>query len=218
MTITSIANNPAASAAVQSARSELAGTLDTFLTLLTAQLQNQDPLSPIDSSQFTEQLVQFSQVEQQISTNQHLETLISQNLAASAALPLAYLGRSALISSASTALGEGPVRWVYDLAEAPAAVTLVIKDAAGRIVHTEDGVAAAGAHNFSWDGELANGERAPNGIYTLSVDARNAAGGLVQSSINVIETVSGIDFTAAAPRVLTASGLYDLSAVSGVYE
>jgi flagellar basal-body rod modification protein FlgD len=218
MSITGIATDTTGSAAVQTARTDLADTFNTFLTLLTAQLQNQDPLSPIDSEQFTQQLVQFSQVEQQIRTNQNLESIITQNQAAAAALPLAFLGHSALIASASASLTDSGARWIYDFTDAPAAVTLTIKDSAGRIVRTLDGVAAAGAHNFVWDGMTDDGGRAPSGVYTLSVSARDASGGAISSSIHAIETVAGVDMSSAAPRILTASGVYDLSAVSGVYD
>jgi flagellar basal-body rod modification protein FlgD len=207
----------ATTTASQQARTDLASTFDTFLKLLTAQLQNQDPLSPIDSEEFTQQLVQFSQVEQQIRTNQNLESLITQSQAASAALPLSYLGRAAMIAGAATTLADGAARWVYSFADAPASVTLTVKDASGRVVRTLEGVAAAGTHNLSWDGRLDSGGRAQSGVYTLSVSARNSAGEAMSSSINVIETVAGVDLSAAAPRVLTASGAHELSDVRGVY-
>ena len=78
-------------------RTRLSDNYDTFLVLLTAQLQNQDPLAPMDSTQFTQQLVQFSQVEQQIRTNEQLEGLVGQYQAASAGAALSYLGKSAII-------------------------------------------------------------------------------------------------------------------------
>src|ERR1700754_3933826 len=83
-------------------RNTLASNYDTFLVLLTAQLQNQDPLAPMDSTQFTQQLVQFSQVEQQIRTNEQLEGLVGQYKASSAGAALSYLGREAILETDST--------------------------------------------------------------------------------------------------------------------
>ncbi|NWG53479.1 MAG: flagellar hook assembly protein FlgD [Hydrogenophilaceae bacterium] len=205
--------------ASQTARTKLSENFDTFLVLLTAQLQNQDPLSPMDSSEFTQQLVQFSQVEQQISTNDNLETLISQQSAAAAALPLSYLGRAALIeSSRATLYEEGSARWSYSFEEEPASVTLTVKDSSGRIVYSEEGVAASGAHNFTWDGTKANGEAATPGVYTLSVVALDDAGETVASKVNVMELVTGVDFTSGAPRIVTSSGSHDLEDVLGVLD
>ncbi|MBI1186458.1 MAG: flagellar hook capping protein [Alphaproteobacteria bacterium] len=206
-----------ATTASQTARNKLSENFDTFLVLLTAQLQNQDPLSPMDSSEFTQQLVQFSQVEQQISTNDNLETLISQQSAAAAALPLSYLGKAALIeSNRATLPAEGTARWSYAFAEEPSAVTLSVKDSSGRIVYTESGVAAAGVHNFAWDGSKAGGGSAAPGVYTLSVVALNESGEAITSDVNVMELVSGVDFTTGAPRVVTSSGSHDLEDILGI--
>src|SRR5919108_4942353 len=106
MPITPVAADTSQSA---NARTRLSDNYDTFLVLLTAQLQNQDPLAPMDSTQFTQQLVQFSQVEQQIRTNEQLTGLVAQYQAASAGAALSYLGRDAIIEADETYLaGEPP--------------------------------------------------------------------------------------------------------------
>ncbi|MGE0046219.1 MAG: flagellar hook assembly protein FlgD [Hyphomonadaceae bacterium] len=200
----------------QAARS-LSDNFDTFLSLLTAQLQNQDPLSPMDSTQFTQQLVQFSQVEQQIRTNENLESLITQNTAAAAALPLSYLGKAALIDSPNTFLpADGSAQWTYVLDQTPAAVTLNVRDSAGRIVFSADGPAASGSRVFSWDGLRGDGSAAPPGVYTLTVNARNAEGATLPSEVNVLEIVSGVDMSGATPRIVTQSGTHDLDDVLGI--
>ena len=199
------------------ATQSLSDNFDTFLTLLTAQIQNQDPLSPMDSAQFTQQLVQFSQVEQQIRTNENLESMLSQNQAAAAALPLSYLGRAALLDSPHTTLpGGGEASWTYALTESPAQVTLNVRDAAGRIVFTAEGPAAAGSHTFTWDGRRTNGGEAPPGVYELSVSARDDEGDAIAAEVTVMEIVSGIDLTAAQPRVITQSGPHDLDDILGI--
>src|SRR6201981_1569760 len=109
--------NSAASAASQAASNStsqaagasktLSSNFDTFLTLLTTQLQNQDPLSPMDSNQFTQQLVQFSQVEQQINTNDNLKSLITQGANQTGAYAVSYLGKAVTIAGGNAPLANG---------------------------------------------------------------------------------------------------------------
>ncbi len=94
----------------------MSGNFDTFLQLLTTQLQNQDPTSPMDTNQFTQQLVQFSQVEQQISTNDNLKSLIALGQSRSSADAVSYLGKTVTLTNGKAALSErrgatGPIRW-----------------------------------------------------------------------------------------------------------
>src|SRR5215475_3297188 len=99
MTVTPAASTPAASTATQpDAMKQLSGNFSTFLTLLTTQLKNQDPTSPMDSNQFTQQLVMYSQVEQQIDSNNNLKTLISQGTSNAAAVTTGYLGKKVSIT------------------------------------------------------------------------------------------------------------------------
>ena len=107
---------------------ELSGNFDTFLTLLTTQLQNQDPLSPMDSNQFTQQLVEFSGVEQQINTNQNLQTLINLAQGRSSADAVSYLGKSVTLSNGKGALINGAATWTYALNDAAKADTLTVSD------------------------------------------------------------------------------------------
>src|ERR1700748_3915043 len=77
----------------QDALNQLSGNFSPFLTLLTTQLKNQDPTSPMDSNTFTQQLVMYSQVEQQINTNDNLKTLITQGTSNAASMTTSYLGK-----------------------------------------------------------------------------------------------------------------------------
>src|SRR6185312_8890054 len=106
---------PVTTAAQTTASKQLAGNFDTFLTLLTTQLQNQDPLNPMDSNQFTQQLVEFSQVEQQINTNDNLKTLISLGQSRGAADAVGYLGKAVTVSNGDAALANGTANWNYQL-------------------------------------------------------------------------------------------------------
>src|SRR6201991_3075443 len=117
MAVAGVGSGAAADPNANAGRTRLADSYQTFMSLLTAQLQNQDPLAPMDSTQFTQQLVQFSQVEQQIRTNEQLEGLVGQYQAASAGAALSYLGKDAIIEADETYLAGGEANWAYRLPE-----------------------------------------------------------------------------------------------------
>ncbi|MDX2275770.1 MAG: flagellar hook assembly protein FlgD [Hyphomonadaceae bacterium] len=219
-TIPGVTNTPSATT---DSRTSLAENYDTFLVLLTAQLQNQDPLAPMDSTQFTQQLVQFSQVEQQIRTNEQLEGLVAQYQAASAGAALSYLGKDAIIAASDTTYvhdetKENKTNWAYDLPSAADSVTIKIKDASGRVVYTTTGERGEGQHLFTWDGTTDAGGIAPTGVYTLSVEAKNTEGAAITPSISVRETILGVDFSGTTPLIMTGTGTRGLDTVRSVLE
>lgn len=211
----------AANAAAQepSARTRLSDNYDTFLVLLTAQLQNQDPLAPMDSTQFTQQLVQFSQVEQQIRTNEQLQGLVAQYQAASAGAALSYLGKDAIIQASETYLAGGEANWAYRLPEAATALKISVRDMGGRTIYeTTTAPRGAGEHLFTWNGIKTNGETAADGVYRIVVEAQNAAGDALTTSVSVRETIMGVDFTGGAPVVITPSGTRELGSIRSVLD
>src|ERR1700687_1118803 len=129
----------AAPAGAAKATTTLASNLATFLTLLTTQLKNQDPLSPMDSAQFTQQLVQFSQVEQSINANQNLEKLITLTKARAGSDAVNYLGKTVTVTDGSAGLKSGQALWGYSLASDSAATRLTIADSKGHTVYTGAG-------------------------------------------------------------------------------
>jgi flagellar basal-body rod modification protein FlgD len=198
-------------------RARLSDNYDSFLILLTAQLQNQDPLAPMDSTQFTQQLVQFSQVEQQIRTNEQLEGLVGQYQAASAGAALSYLGKDAIIEADETYLVGGAANWAYRMPEGASSLTITIKDMSGRTMYeTNTAPRAAGEHLFTWDGERTNGEIAPDGIYRITIEAKDAAGETIQPTINVRERIMGVDFSGTTPVVITPTGTRGLDEIRSV--
>jgi flagellar basal-body rod modification protein FlgD len=216
-----MAIDPVSAAATQTtdARTRLSDNYDTFLVLLTAQLQNQDPLAPMDSTQFTQQLVQYSQVEQQIRTNEQLTNLVSHYQAASAGAALSYLGKDAIIEADETYLAGGEAAWAYRLPETATSLTITVRDAQGRDVYeTTTAARGAGEHLFKWDGEKTNGETAADGVYTLVIEARDAAGGEMEPTISVRETIMGVDFTGDTPVVITPSGTRELGSIRSVLD
>ncbi len=195
----------------------LANNFDTFLTLLTAQLQNQDPLAPMDSTQFTQQLVQFSQVEQQIRTNQQMESLVGQFQAASASAALSYLGKDAIVEADETYLAGGEANWAYVLPDGGAdSVKITVRDSAGRAVYTtEDQPITEGEHLFTWNGVKTNGETAADGVYTIDIEAQ-ADGEDVDTIVRVRETIMGVDFSGTSPSIITPSGMRTFDKIRSV--
>lgn len=201
MDINALAATAAGSKAA-GAGSRLAETFDTFLTLLTAQLKNQDPLKPMDSTEFTSQLVQFSGVEQSIQQNKNLETLIGLQRANAAGAAVSYLGREVDAATPTAGLENGAARWRYALEASSAETTLTVTNAAGRVVRVLPGERAAGVHELAWDGKDAAGAQLPDGLYTLSLTARTQAGDKIVTDVGVRGRVTQIDMTGAEPRLL----------------
>lgn len=194
-----------------SAAKQLSGNFDTFLTLLTAQLKNQDPLSPMDSAQFTQQLVQFSSVEQQINSNKNLESLISLTKSNATNSAVSYLGHDVTITDGTSGLSDGAANWNYSLDTAASTNALVVTDAKGKAVFATRGETGAGAHDFSWNGRDSSGAKLPDGTYKLIVSAQGSDGSAVKSTTTSHGLVSEVDLTGTEPMLLIGSMSVPLS-------
>jgi flagellar basal-body rod modification protein FlgD len=195
--LTSAAPSPAPS----SQRIGLADNFDSFLKILTTQLKSQDPLAPLDANQFTQQLVQFSAVEQAIKTNASLAELIALSRGDAFGRGLELLGAEVVASGETVGLGAGePARFHYRLAEPAAAVTLRVRNEAGEVVWTGGGAGAAGLHEVAWAGRDAAGQRLPGGLYRLEVEALATTGAAVPVETTITGRVDGIEI--AGERLL----------------
>ena len=215
MDISTIASASAQNAS-QRASTQLNANFDTFLTLLTTQLQNQDPLAPLDTEKFTEQLVQFSAVEQSIQTNEYLEALIGLQTSSANETALAMVGKHASVDSNVSALGDSPAQWTYALPSDTASATALIRDANGAIIAEFDVAANAGAHAVNWNGKTASGQRASDGVYSLEIAAINASGVTVPASIQSTGAVSAATFNGDAPAIEIGGQLFPVSLVTRV--
>lgn len=196
---------------------QLSQTFDTFLKLLTSQLKNQDPLKPMDSSEFTQQLVSYSQVEQQINTNTNLETLISAMQSNQFAGAVNYIGTTieALGDTAEIEDGGG-ASWSYELQNTAKTVALTVTDATGKTVATRVGETGVGAHSFAWDGKNAQGTQLPDGLYTLTVTAVDADGNTVDSILSISGKVEGVETVDGVQRLLVGSQSIPMANVNKV--
>lgn len=174
------------------AKSTIGADFNMFLKLLTTQMQNQDPLSPMDSAQYTQQLVQYSQVEQTVQQSGTLKDILASLSTQNMAQAAGFIGRDAEFNSAVSGLGATPARWSYSAPSALTSGTLSISDASGKVVDTRPIALDGSSGSYSWDGMLANGTKAPDGAYTLSLSAQNASGANVPVTVHGVGTVSGV--------------------------
>jgi flagellar basal-body rod modification protein FlgD len=167
---------------------------NSFLKLLTTQMQNQDPLSPMESTEFTNQLVQFSQVEQQISQNTKLDKLVSLQNNNQTQASLGFIGLDVeATGSAFTYDGSTQAKMSYTLPETPTSTTIQIKNEKGVVVRSMEGVRSTSRQELTWDGKKSDGSAAPEGSYTFSVVAPKADSKVMTAKTSVFGRVSGIE-------------------------
>jgi flagellar basal-body rod modification protein FlgD len=203
----------AASTASQAvnAQKTLSSNFDTFLSLLTTQLKNQDPMSPMDSNQFTQQLVQFSQVEQQISSNKNLESLIALTKSQTATDAVSYLGKTLTQTDGTAALIGSQAQWTYTLPSNAATVKLLITDSQGHAVYAADAPANRGSHVFAWDGKNSAGTTVPDATYKLKVIAAGPDGSAIDSSVSSQGTIGEVDLSGTEPALIIGTMRVPLS-------
>ncbi len=158
-------------------------TYNNFLLLLTKQLQNQDPLDPLDTAQFTQQLVSFSAVEQQINSNKSLEKLISLQSATNAFGAVAFLGNEVAIASDKLSLKDGKASFQYNIDRNAAGAMLRITDASGNVVLVQEANRAIGTYKVDWNGKDVFGNQLPDGQYQVSVSYQDEQGKVYSSDI-----------------------------------
>ncbi|MGH6871825.1 MAG: flagellar hook assembly protein FlgD [Rhizomicrobium sp.] len=199
-----------------SAMSQLSGNFDTFLQLLTTQLQNQDPMNPMDSDQFTQELVEFSGVEQQINTNDNLKSLIGLTQSNAGGTAVSYLGKTVTVTNGDAALQDGEADWSYALGANSTSTVLTVTDSSGNVVYSAAGDTASGQHDFSWDGTDNNGNQEPDGVYQLGVTALASDGSAVQSAVASKGVVDEVNLTGSEPMLMVGSMAVPLSQASAV--
>ena len=176
-----------------SSLAKLSENLDSFLTILTTQLQNQDPLSPLDTHEFTNQLVLFAGVEQQIQQNNNLEDLIALQRNNVATGAVSYIGKQVEAEGRTTTLKDDEATFIYTLPEDANAATLTVVDSSGDLVLLTRAETAAGRHEFVFDGKNSLGNTLPEGAYTIEVTAADANDQPIDVSYTIFGTVTGVD-------------------------
>ena len=210
----SISSATSSAASSQTAtRQTIAGNFDTFLQLLTTQLQNQNPLDPLDTNQFTQQLVQFSGVEQQLKTNDYLATLVDASASSRAVAAGGYLGANVTADGSTTTLADGKASWSLSLTKPATKATINIVNSSGETVFSTTQAMAAGTSTFSWDGRTTDGSELTGGDFTIKIDAKDAGGQPVTVSSELSGRVDSIDLTGSEPVLKIGSISVPLSKV-----
>jgi flagellar basal-body rod modification protein FlgD len=163
-----------------------------FLTLLTTQMKNQDPMSPMDTNQFTQQLVEFSQVEQQINTNTNLQQLITLQGTDETISALPLVGKTIEYNEATAPLADSNATFVYTLPSNTSSTALSITDANGHTVYTATGQTQSGTYVLNWNGQTNAGVQLPDGNYSLKIQATDANGAAVTPTFASVGTVAGV--------------------------
>lgn len=197
-------------------QSDLIQSYDQFLQILTAQLQNQSPLEPMDANEFTNQLVQFSSVEQAIKTNDSLESLIALSASNEATSLVGYLGQNITAEGAATTLQNGAATWQLSASDYASDTQVTIRNAAGSIVYTDEGTLEPGETNYVWDGTTNDGGTAPDGLYGITVAARDGDGNVVDVSTAISGQVTGVDFKTFPSALLVGDTRVPITSLTAV--
>src|SRR5215467_6781199 len=185
-------------------KATIAGNFQTFLTLLTTQLKNQNPLDPLDTNQFTQQLTQFAQVEQQLKTNDQLASIVTMEKSAQSTLAMSFVGQTVAVDGQTTQLLNGAAKWTFSVPK-PATAHANITNSAGQTVYSANYTMQTGQQVFQWDGKTNAGQQLPDGTYKMTITAKDASGQSVAISTEVSGTVDSVDLS-KTPPVLTVGG------------
>ncbi|WP_298333914.1 flagellar hook capping FlgD N-terminal domain-containing protein [Asticcacaulis sp.] len=220
--VTSVSNtsgtNTSGTSTTTSTTGGLATTYETFLGLLTAQIKNQDPLSPMDSTQWTNQLVQYTSVEQQLKANEYLKSLVGLG-AGNVANSVNMIGKTAVADIDTQTFKDKPLTWHYELANSASQVGVEVLDADGKTVWkgTSDQL-KKGDNSFTWDGKDSTGATVKEGNYTLKVTATGANGTAISNAISVQQRVDATELINGEIVLRMGYSLIPMSYVTGVRE
>jgi flagellar basal-body rod modification protein FlgD len=194
---------------------EIASNFTTFLQLLTTQLQNQDPLSPMDTNQFTQQLVEFAGVEQQMKTNDTLASLVTLQQNAQTTEALALVGATVVVNGATAPLANGTATWTLN-STGPATANITISDSTGRTAYTSTSTVNTGNQNFVWNGQGNDGTIWPAGNYTLTATGTSASGQNTAISTQIQAPVDSVDLTQTPPLLSIQGQTYTMNQIQQI--
>ena len=216
MVASASATSSGVAGASSQALADLSGNLDNFLTILTTQLQFQDPLSPLDTHEFTNQLVLFSSVEQQVQQNKKLESLVTLQQNSVALGSVDYIGKVIETHGNTTQLENSVAKTTYFLPKNALTTRLNISDPSGDVILTRDIPTTAGIHTFAWAGLNGQGIQQPDGPYTFSITAKDTSDDLISHDQTVFGTVTGVQFENGTSILQMGDIPVSLSDINGV--
>ncbi|PVB59693.1 flagellar hook capping FlgD N-terminal domain-containing protein [Labrenzia sp. 011] len=215
--MTTVTSASSSLAQTQSASSQegLMASYDLFLSILTTQIQNQDPLDPMDSAEYTSQLVQYSNVEQGIQQNKNLESIIATLQSNQSMSYVSYIGNEVSADASSTLLSGSEASWNYDIKE-DATGTFAIYDTAGTVVYSGDIELDAGSGTFIWDGRTDAGTDAADGIYSIAFSMQDASSRAEPVTTAIKGVVDSVDWSSGEPILKVNGSNIPVSSVTSV--
>ena len=212
----SSSSGSAAASASALATQQIAGNFQSFLTLLTTQLQNQNPLDPLDTNQFTQQLVEFAGVQQQLNTNDSLQTLVSLQQTAQSTQALTFVGKTAVVNGNTAAMTNSLATWQLSV-PTNSNVNITIANSTGQTVFSGTYAVNAGNNQpFAWNGQGNDGVQWPDGKYTLTASAADSSGTSVGITTQIQGVVSSVDLTQSPPLLSIAGQTYTVNQIQSI--
>jgi flagellar basal-body rod modification protein FlgD len=199
------------------ASQQIAGNFQSFLTLLTTQLQNQNPLDPLDTNQFTQQLVEFAGVQQQLNTNDSLATLVSLQQTTQSTQALGFVGKIAVVAGNTAALTNSQAVWQINV-PTDSTVDVAITNSTGQTVFSGSYPVKAGNNQpFAWTGLGTDGTTQwPDGNYTMTATATDSSNNTVAVSTSVEDVVSSVDLTQSPPLLTIGGKTYTVNQIQSI--
>lgn len=206
---------------INNGRTSMANNTETFLKLLTTQLKMQDPLSPTDTTQMTQQITQMTGVEQQLVTNDLLAALVGMNTGTGLSEGVSMIGKQVTAVTDNSTLKDGKATFTWSQPGASTSLTVEVKNAAGKVVRTlKPDDQKSGAHTITWDGKDDSGAQLPDGgVYTVNVVAKGADGkDLKVTNIKgrAEGVVTAVDNATGSPMVIVNGQSIPIDNVIGV--
>jgi len=200
-------NTSSVLAKINNSRTSLANNEQTFLKLLTTQLKNQDPLSPTDTTQMTQQITSMTGVEQQLVTNDLLAALVGMNTGTNLSEGVSMIGKQVTATTDNSTLKDGKATFSWSQPGASTSMSIDVKNAAGKVVRTlKPDDQKSGDHTITWDGKDDSGAQLPDGgVYTIAVNAKGADGKDIKATKIKGRTegvVTAVDNSTGAPQVI----------------
>ena len=215
-TASNLSNDPSSGVA---AKDETSMGKEDFLTLLVAQLQNQDPLNPDDATEFTAQLAQFSSLEQLFTLNESMESLVASNASSDRLSTLSTIGKDVTYHGDTFKYEGNPVEIGYELDGAASDLTLTLQHNGATIATLDGTELTEGSHFITWDGLTEKGELAPVGEYKILISAKAVDGESVGVAPLIKSEVTGVDMDAdSGGMLITQAGTVKFNEILGVYE
>ena len=214
--VVSATTNSSSSSSSTGEDNTIAGNFQTFLQLLTTQLKNQNPLDPLDTNQFTQQLVQFAQVEQQLKSNDQLTTLVSLQKTAQNTQALNFVGQTVAVDGDTAPLKNGSATWRLSTSKPVVAKINIMSSTGQTVFATTQAIGAGQGQPFSWDGKDASGLQWPDANYRISITATDSNGQSVSVPTEIQAVVDSADLTQTPPTLSIAGQDYTLDKLKRV--